>query len=766
MEQLENTSYDNGNIISEDEANDIYYISSLKKQYGSMSMPQVDNFDVSGNKEPTLGEKIKEGVSAVGTAINEQQGTLSKIGEDTFKAGVKGGDKGLTQTLKGVANLAGQPVDIVNEYAVKPALEYLGIEGSDDPFMGTKMTTGLMDSFINITNKVFPKLISNPINESLNEPFNNETYGKLVEGISQFGITAVPAAKLVSMMSSANPFVRGMAWGGIADYMSMNPEDPTATEMLLTWWQGADPKERSDWANNAIAVVQKNDTDGEATKRLKNMLDGALIGGGAEGLIQGILKASTMVPWKQLLKTVTPAAASGVTFSDDAEGSVFTPFVKAATKEVLPNTVAKNADNVMQVDNLSDGRISTRLPTAVNSVENAVTEDLNIGLNEIKSNPDIFNHNINVTKDYPNLKLDEIKGNPEEVSETYINHMKDNLIWLHDKVPEKTRLRSKLWYDGANKVSNDWSKEFNIPPNSVAGVLAALSPQKDWFMNASLGYRVLDIMSKKQDIVFDNKMLNVANRIFKQPQYKEMLDYIKNKKLSELETSTEKAMWLRIYDQTNSSPSYKTLTPEGEFTDFVKTDKGVDSKIAWNSLGMIAKAIDSFESGGDLKVLTPLMGNKHKVRSFYNNIINPKSNKGDVTIDTHAVAASTLRPVSGNSTIVHHNFGTAPEIKKRLPDWNGAVKNSAVNGVQGLYGLYAEAYRRAALERGILPREMQSITWEAIRGLFPAGFKQSRQNVEEIDKLWYKYRDGNLTLDEVRNGIEQRANGIDAPSWE
>ena len=334
MEQLENKSYDNGNIISEDEANDIYYLGSLKSQYGSMSMPQVDNFDVSGNKEPTLGEKIKEGVSAVGTSLNEQQGTLDKIGEDTFKAGVKGGDKGLNQFLRGGANLVGQPVDIVNEYAVKPALEYLGIEGSDNPFMGTKMTTELMDSFINITNKVFPKLISDPINESLNEPFNYETYGKLVEGISQFGITAVPAAKLVSMMSSANPFVRGMAWGGIADYMSMNPEDPTATEMLLTWWQGADPKERSDWANNAIAVVQKNDTDGEATKRLKNMLDGVLIGGSAEGLIQGILQASTKVPWKQLLKTVTPAAAGGVTFSDDAEGSVFTPFVKAAVGNV------------------------------------------------------------------------------------------------------------------------------------------------------------------------------------------------------------------------------------------------------------------------------------------------------------------------------------------------------------------------------------------------------------------------------------------------
>ena len=765
MEQLSNKiiPFENGNIVGEDEAYDQYFISSMNSKYKS---PEVDNFDVAGNKEPTLGETIADSVNTVGTAINDQDTTLAKISEDTIKGMLKGSDKGGSNALTGIAQTVGAVVDGVNEYIVEPGLNTLGFEASDRPFMGTEMNVDAVNKISGVINDLIPNFLKNPINEFANEPLNYETYGTLIEEVSKLGITAVPAAKIVGMMSSANAIVRGFAWGGIADYMSINPEDPAIATFLVDYFE-TDREKLEPWARNAISVLEKHDTDGVITKRLKNMMEGTIAGGIAEGilpLVKGIISATSIVPWA---KTVTPlVGGAGVTYSDDAEGSVFTPLVKAAAKEVLPNTVAKNADNVMQVDNLSDGRISTRLPTAVNSIENAVTEDLNIGLNEIKSNPDIFNHNINVTKDYPNLKLDEIKGNPEEVSETYINHMKDNLIWLHDKVPEKTRLRSKLWYDGANKVSNDWSKEFNIPPNSVAGVLAALSPQKDWFMNASLGYRVLDIMSKKQDIVFDNKMLNVANRIFKQPQYKEMLNYIKNKKLSELETSTEKAMWLRIYDQTNSSPSYKTLTPEGEFTDFVKTDKGVDSKIAWNSLGMIAKAIDSFESGGDLKVLTPLMGNKHKVRSFYNNIISPKSNKGDVTIDTHAVAASTLRPVSGNSTIVHHNFGTAPEIKKRLPDWNGAVKNSAVNGVQGLYGLYAEAYRRAALERGILPREMQSITWEAIRGLFPAGFKQSRQNVEEIDKLWYKYRDGNLTLDEVRNGIEQRANGIDAPSWE
>ena len=37
-----------------------------------------------------------------------------------------------------------------------------------------------------------------------------------------------------------------------------------------------------------------------------------------------------------------------------------------------------------------------------------------------------------------------------------------------------------------------------------AGVLAALSPQKDWYMNVSLGRRVMDIMKNKQDFASDD----------------------------------------------------------------------------------------------------------------------------------------------------------------------------------------------------------------------------------------------------------------------
>ena len=200
--------------------------------------------------------------------------------------------------------------------------------------------------------------------------------------------------------------------------------------------------------------------------------------------------------------------------------------------------------------------------------------------------------------------------------------------------------------------------------------------------------------------------------------------------------------------------------------DFVLTDDGVNARAAWNSNVMIKNAIIALESNGDKAIISGALGDAHKVRSFYNNIVDPNSKNGDVTIDTHAVAAATLRPVGGKHTIVNHNFGTAPSVKDQKADWKGATKNSKVNGIKGLYSIYAEAYRRAAAERGVLPREMQSITWEAVRGLYPSTFKQSPKKVEAIDSLWYKYRNNELSLDEVINGIERETGGIEKPTWE
>ena len=60
---------------------------------------------------------------------------------------------------------------------------------------------------------------------------------------------------------------------------------------------------------------------------------------------------------------------------------------------------------------------------------------------------------------------------------------------------------------------------------------------------------------------------------------------------------------------------------------------------AWNSNVMIKNAIIALESNGDKAIISGALGDAHKVRSFYNNIVDPNSKNGDVTIDTHAVGA-------------------------------------------------------------------------------------------------------------------------------
>ncbi len=421
-------------------------------------------------------------------------------------------------------------------------------------------------------------------------------------------------------------------------------------------------------------------------------------------------------------------------------------------------------------------RIATRLPTAVRATENPIDEPLQIGLAESKADPVQFEHNVKIVQDYPNMTEAQSQLPPEQASEEFITHVKDNLLWIHDKIPDETRQRSKLWYEGARAITDKWSAKYNLPDASIAGVLAALSPQMDWYKNVSLAERVITTMANR-DVPASKEMIAFAKQLdpkTKKPKLAEkfqpIVDDMLGKTLNDLDSPLKRAIFVRLYDEVNNPRTHNIISPEGDLMETVKRADGSEAGTGWGSFVEITKAVEAVESGGDKTVLTPLMGTQHKVRSFYNNILDPNGPNGDVTIDTHAVAAGLLKPLSGQATEVHHNFGSAPSVAQRSANWKGATKNSSVTGVQGNYGLYAEAYRRAAQERGILPREMQSITWEAARGLFTDVYKRAKKdgefvNVKAVDGFWQKYRKGKMTIDEVRDAIEQHAGGINPPTW-
>lgn len=398
--------------------------------------------------------------------------------------------------------------------------------------------------------------------------------------------------------------------------------------------------------------------------------------------------------------------------------------------------------------------VSTRLPTAKKATEDPMTGELQSDFATMTRDPAAFKKNMDIVKTYPNFASKA--RSPESAAEDFIEEVKNNLLFLHDAVPEDTRARSKLWYDGARKIVDQWGQEFNQPDQALSGVLAVLSPQKDWFMNVSLGNRVIDIALNKSSYVWDKDMSSVASKIWA-AKYKPVINLVKGKSYEELQTPAQKALWLRTYDQTFNPREHRIVTPEGDFGDVRLTKKGQPSKVAWGSLNEIGKAVSILENPS-LENINKMLGTQHKVRNFYNNIYAPGDSRGHVTIDTHAVAAGLLRPLSGKSREVLHNFGGG--VKGQ-----GGVANSSVTGSQGTYGLYAEAYKRAAAERGILPREMQSITWEAVRGLFPDTFKNAK-NTQQIDNIWLQYKKGKLSLDEARNAVIQSAGGINPPEWQ
>ena len=412
----------------------------------------------------------------------------------------------------------------------------------------------------------------------------------------------------------------------------------------------------------------------------------------------------------------------------------------------------------MDMGGLHPQIISQRMPTAVKSQEDPNDQALTVGLEAAKMHPKSFEHNVNLIKTYDHLRPEEMQGSHEEVAENFINHLKDNYLFLHDLMPEEQRARAKEWYVGANKFANRLAKEHRADPAAAAASIAAMSPQKDWFQNASLAERLFDIHHKAKDENYSHDMEMTANRIFGKEKFDELLDKVRGKTYGEVDDPRLKAIWARLYDETYHDPSHRLMTPEGVIGDWVKNQDGSNARVSWGSTSEIMKGIQALMGGATRERISDLMGLRHKIRNFYNNILDPHSPTQDVTVDTHAVAGALLEPLGANATQVSHNF------KNSVQDGSPAAKGSAETGVQGTYPFYTEALRRAASERGIEPREMQSITWEGLKGLFPDTFKNDK-NIAAVREIWKDYAAGNIDIDDARKKIVELAGGINEPAW-
>ena len=384
---------------------------------------------------------------------------------------------------------------------------------------------------------------------------------------------------------------------------------------------------------------------------------------------------------------------------------------------------------------------------------------------------------------------DDIKNekDPKVKFEKFVEFIKRNLLYLHDTFPEDLRARATQWYDGANKIANDFASRYGLTVEQVSAVIANLSPQKDWFMNVAQAEQVLHVYQNYQDFTIEgseidrniDNIIDAAEGAKSQKKKKKegetklqqtrrenfnkrlddkakdkrrkILDLIRGKTIRELNSDKSKdgqilTGWaIRVIAQAEFGRFYQVLSPEGDAVGIqIKLD-GTPSMNTWGSVSEITKAVSVIENGSAENISNSL-GDQHKVRNFYNNIVAPNSPFGDATIDTHAVAAGLMMPLGASAVQVSHNFGA------------GKIKNSKAKGISGTYHIYLEAYRRAAKERGLQPRQMQSITWEAIRKVFLPS-ERNPADIDKATKTWNTSQDENTARNTI---IGQR---VLEPDW-
>ena len=371
----------------------------------------------------------------------------------------------------------------------------------------------------------------------------------------------------------------------------------------------------------------------------------------------------------------------------------------------------------------------------------------------------VTNRKTGESKVIPATPAHEIAGpNPSTDPDKLIldvgRRIEKNLEWGHDRalqIPE-LEARSQQWYPGAEKISKHFGKRFEVEPHVAGAVLAALSPQKDWYQNVSLGER---LMSTPMDYTWSADMEKMVPKILKadNKEHQKALAAIRGKKFAEIEDPMHAAVWARAYDEAYRPRRYRVITPEGEFGDFAQTKDRKESQAAWGSYNEIANAVRAFRSKGDMETISRSTGNAHKVRNFYGDIVQPNNpDNPDVTVDTHAIGSGLLKPgLAGTDWQVGIGLG-------------GRAK-SVKSGMGGTYPLFADAFRAVANRRGMIPNALQSTVWDEKRASLGVGVPKAKAKKAAIHDLQKRFQAGELSHDEVLRMASDIAGPVGVPTW-
>jgi hypothetical protein len=255
---------------------------------------------------------------------------------------------------------------------------------------------------------------------------------------------------------------------------------------------------------------------------------------------------------------------------------------------------------------------------------------------------------------------------------------------------------AKVWYDKAAMACEEDMK-YGFTYEQTVGVTAVLSPTRDWENNFELAHRI-------------NQVVGEDKAFFITPQQFDAI-YEENR------LGMHGPGWYRPSELTE----VQLALTHTAFQDAI-------AKSSKKPIGQIASAVRILRSDGRLESFEAELGGA-KISSFYNNIHDPWDPRF-VTIDTHQIRAMVpedvmfpytkrggevvWRParadVPGGEAVDSTWVTNKPSYKERGQEIYHIPKGT------GSYAFWVEGMKIASKDLGMLPNELQALTWLIISG--------------------------------------------------
>lgn len=361
--------------------------------------------------------------------------------------------------------------------------------------------------------------------------------------------------------------------------------------------------------------------------------------------------------------------------------------------------------------------VSTRRPTAPNyeAFGNPDQELLIQSGEALRAAPAAFEKNMAMLAEEPFMQ--GAVGAADELYDIGLRRGADNLKFIMNELMDPARVdAAKAWYPIAQMVSERAASRAGLPPQAGYGVTAITSPQTPWDINVARLDRLMDMYGDRFETNPADARRYIENRLaavsdpkkagaiaLRGPEYAER---IASMPYEELTDKFDRFARVSLADATRNDPLVRKIDLSGSYGDPY-------GYITWGSGDVIDKALRIMDDPSMENINAQLLGGG-KVPSFYNNIATPYSKAPITTIDTHSAGAASLFPGGGNDPIVYRAMGLGPS-KRGMPP---AASDVARTGSKGLYGPLSDMHTLAGAEMGMLPREVQSATWEGVRDLW------------------------------------------------